>query len=126
MSIMTFRRTAHRIRGIPMGYVYLFIAIVAEVIGTSALKAAEGFTRPVPSLVVVAGYGAAFYFLGLVLKTIPVGIAYAIWAGLGIVLITLVGMAAFRQVPDLPAVLGMALIVAGVLVIHLFSRTVAH
>jgi small multidrug resistance pump len=109
-----------------MGYVYLLIAIVAEVIGTSALKAAEGFTRPVPSLVVVAGYGAAFYFLGLVLRTIPVGIAYAIWAGLGIVLITLVGMVAFRQAPDLPAVLGMGLIIAGVLVIHLFSRTVAH
>lgn len=109
-----------------MGYVYLFIAIVAEVIGTSALKAAEGFTRPVPSLVVVAGYGAAFYFLSLVLRTIPVGIAYAIWAGLGIVLITLVGMVAFRQAPDLPAVLGMGLIIAGVLVIHLFSRTVAH
>lgn len=109
-----------------MGYVYLLIAIVAEVIGTSALKAAEGFTRLVPSLVVVAGYGAAFYFLSLVLRTIPVGIAYAIWAGLGIVLITLVGMVAFRQAPDLPAVLGMALIIAGVLVIHLFSRTVAH
>jgi small multidrug resistance pump len=109
-----------------MGYVYLLIAIVAEVIGTSALKAAEGFTRPVPSLVVVAGYGAAFYFLGLVLRTIPVGFAYAIWAGLGIVLITLVGMVAFRQAPDLPAVLGMGLIIAGVLVIHLFSRTVAH
>jgi len=106
-----------------MSYVYLVIAIVAEVIGTSALKAAEGFTRPLPSLVVVAGYGVAFYCLSLALKTIPVGIAYAIWSGAGVVLITLIGWLVFRQVLDAAAVVGIALIVAGVLVIQLFSTS---
>jgi small multidrug resistance pump len=106
-----------------MSYFYLVIAIVAEVIGTSALKAAEGFTRPLPSLVVVAGYGVAFYCLSLALKTIPVGIAYAIWSGAGVVLITLIGWLVFRQVLDAAAVAGIALIVAGVLVIQLFSTS---
>lgn len=106
-----------------MSYLYLVIAIVAEVIGTSALKAAEGFTRPLPSLVVVAGYGVAFYCLSLALKTIPVGIAYAIWSGAGVVLITLIGWLVFRQVLDAAAVAGIALIVAGVLVIQLFSTS---
>ena len=97
-----------------MAYVYLGIAIVAEVIATTALKASEEFTKLVPSVMVVLGYAAAFYFLALVLRTIPVGIAYGIWAGLGIVLITIIGAIVFKQVPDLPAVVGMALIVAGV------------
>lgn len=105
-----------------MGYLYLSIAIIAEVIGTSALKAAEGFTRPWPSLLVVIGYGVAFYFLSLVLKTIPVGIAYAIWAGVGVALITLVGVVFFSQQLDLAAVIGMALIVLGVVVIQVFSN----
>lgn len=109
-----------------MGYLYLAIAIVAEVIGTSALKATEGFTQPLPSAVVVVGYALAFYFLSLVLKTIPVGIAYAIWAGMGVVLITLVAAVMFRQVPDLPAIIGMLLIVAGVVVINAFSTTIEH
>lgn len=104
-----------------MTYLYLAIAIVAEVIGTSALKAAEGFTRPLPSLVVVLGYGTAFYFLSLALKTIPVGIAYAIWSGVGVALITLIGWLLFKQRLDAPALLGLALIVAGVAVIHFFS-----
>ena len=104
-----------------MSYLYLAIAIVAEVIGTSALKAAEGFTRPLPSLVVVAGYGAAFYFLSLALKTIPVGIAYAIWSGVGVALITLIGWVVFKQRLDAPALAGLALIVAGVVVIQFFS-----
>jgi small multidrug resistance pump len=104
-----------------MAYLYLAIAIVAEVIGTSALKAAEGFTRPLPSLVVAAGYGAAFYFLSLALKSIPVGIAYAIWSGAGVALITLIGWVLFRQRLDAPAMLGVALIVAGVVVIQVFS-----
>jgi small multidrug resistance pump len=104
-----------------MTYLYLAIAIVAEVIGTSALKAAEGFTRPLPSLVVVVGYGTAFYFLSLALKTIPVGIAYAIWSGVGVALITLIGWLLFKQRLDAPALLGLALIVAGVVVIHFFS-----
>ena len=108
-----------------MSYLYLSLAIIAEVIGTSALKASEEFTRLGPSLIVVIGYAAAFYFLSLVLKTIPVGIAYAIWSGLGIVLITVIGALLFKQIPDWPAIIGIALIVSGVIVIHVFS-TMAH
>ena len=104
-----------------MPYLYLAIAIVAEVIGTSALKAAEGFTRPLPSLVVIVGYGAAFYFLSLALKVIPVGIAYAIWSGVGVALITLIGWVVFKQRLDAAALAGLALIVAGVAVIQFFS-----
>ena len=102
-------------------YVYLAVAIVAEVIGTSALKAAAGFTRPLPSLVVVVGYGIAFYFLSLALKFIPVGVAYAIWSGVGVALITLIGWLVFRQRLDAGALAGIALIVAGVIVIQVFS-----
>lgn len=109
-----------------MLYVYLAAAIVAEVIATSALKASEGFSNTLPSIVVVVGYGAAFWFLSLTLKSIPVGVAYAIWSGVGIVLITGVGWIAFKQQLDLPALLGMALIVAGVLVMQLFSKSVPH
>ncbi|MCE8005100.1 QacE family quaternary ammonium compound efflux SMR transporter [Halomonas sp. MCCC 1A11081] len=109
-----------------MAFVYLALAIVAEVVATSALKATHGFTRLVPSLMVVVGYAIAFYMLSLVLRTIPVGIAYAIWAGLGIVLVALVGIVVYGQRPDLPAVLGIGLIVAGVVVIQLFSRMSAH
>jgi|SRR5690554_41115 len=109
-----------------MAFIYLALAVVAEVVATSALKATEGFTRPVPSLVVVVGYVIAFYLLSLVLRTIPVGIAYAIWAGMGIVLVTLVALLVYDQRPDLPAVLGIALIVAGVVVIQLFSRVAVH
>ena len=107
-----------------MAYWYLAIAIVAEVIATSALKASEEFTRRAPSLLVVIGYGVAFYFMTLVLKTIPVGITYAIWSGVGIVLVAIVGAVIYKQVPDLAAIIGMGLIVAGVVVIHLFSKTV--
>ncbi|VWB77154.1 multidrug transporter [Burkholderia lata] len=108
------------------GYAWLAIAIVAEVIGTSALRAADGFTRLWPSLLVVAGYGIAFYCLSLTLRTMPVGIIYAVWSGAGIVLITLVAMLLYRQVPDLPAVIGLGLIVAGVVVLNLFSKMQAH
>ena len=108
-----------------MGYLYLGTAVAAEVIATSALKASDGFTRLLPSLVVVVGYGIAFYFLSLVLKTVPVGVAYAIWSGAGIVLIGLIGWLALKQPLDLPAMLGMGLIIAGVAVIQLFSRTAA-
>ncbi len=109
-----------------MAYSYLAIAIIAEVIATSALKASEEFTKPVPSLIVIIGYGVAFYFLTHVLKTIPVGVTYAIWSGLGIVLVTIAGVILYKQTPDLPAVLGMGLIVAGVVVINVFSKTVGH
>lgn len=107
-------------------YLALGLAIVAEVIGTSALKASDGFTRLWPTLVVALGYATAFYFLSLVLRTIPVGIAYAIWSGLGIVLITLVAFVVYRQTIDLPGLIGMGLIVAGVLVINLFSKSAGH
>ena len=107
-------------------YVWLSIAIVAEVIGTSALRACAGFTRPAPALIVVAGYALAFYCLSMTLKAMPVGIVYAIWSGVGIVLITLVAMVFYRQVPDLAAVAGLSLIVAGVVVLNLFSNMQAH
>lgn len=109
-----------------MGYLYLAIAIVAEVIATNALKASDGFTKLAPSLLVLVGYGIAFYLMTLVLKTIPVGLAYAIWAGLGIVLVALAAAVMFRQVPDLPGVIGMALIVVGVVIISAFSKTTGH
>lgn len=107
-------------------YLALGLSIVAEVIGTSALKASEGFTRLWPSVIVALGYATAFYFLSLVLRTIPVGIAYAIWSGLGIVLITLVAFVVYRQTIDLPGLIGMGLIVAGVVVINLFSKSAGH
>ena len=109
-----------------MGYVYLTIAIVSEVIGTSALSASNGFTKFWPSMIVVIGYGVAFYFLSLVIRSIPVGVAYAIWAGLGIVLVAIVGAVLFRQIPDFAAMIGMGLIVAGVVIIHMFSKTLGH
>jgi small multidrug resistance pump len=109
-----------------MGYVYLGIAIVAEVIGTSTLKASDGFTRLLPSLITVVTYACAFYFLSLTLRTIPVGVAYAIWSGIGIVLIALIGVFWFRQPLDLAAVIGLGLIIAGVAVVNGFSRSVVH
>lgn len=109
-----------------MGYLYLSISIICEVIATSALNSSEGFSKLGPSIIVVLGYGVAFYFLSLVLKTIPVGVAYAIWAGMGIVLIAIVGTILFKQYPDIPAILGMVLIVAGVIIINVFSKTVSH
>jgi small multidrug resistance pump len=96
---------------------------VAEVVGTTALKASDGFSRALPSLVVVVGYGLAFYFLSLTLRTIPVGVAYAIWSGLGIVLISAVAWIDFEQTLDLAAIVGIALIVAGVLIVNVFSQT---
>ncbi len=107
-------------------YLYLGIAIVAEVIATTALKASDSFSRLWPSLIVVVGYGIAFYCLSLTLKSIPTGIAYAIWSGVGIVLISLLGWVVHRQTLDLPAILGLGLIIAGVLVVNLFSKSTAH
>jgi len=100
---------------------YLAIAIASEVIATSALKASDGFSRPAPSLVVVAGYAVAFWCLSLTLRTIPVGIAYAVWSGVGIALITLIAWIVYGQALDAPALLGIALIVAGVVVLNVFS-----
>ncbi len=107
-------------------WIFLAVAIISEVIATSFLKSAEGFTRFWPSVVVVVGYLLAFYLLSLTLKTIPVGVAYAIWSGVGIVLIALSGWLFLGQSLDMPALIGLSLIVAGVAVINVFSRTVAH
>jgi small multidrug resistance pump len=109
-----------------MTYLYLLIAIVCEVVATSALKQADGFTRLWPSLVCLVGYGAAFYLLSILVKTIPVGIVYAIWSGAGIVLIAAVGWFWFKQSLDIAAIIGLILIVAGVLIVNLFSSSVGH
>ncbi|HWF62841.1 MAG TPA: SMR family transporter [Nitrospira sp.] len=107
-------------------WVFLAVAIVSEVIGTSALKASEGFTRLWPSAIVVSGYASAFYFLSLTLKTIPVGVAYAIWSGAGIALIALIAWVLYGQALDLPAIIGMSLIVAGIVALNFSSNTVSH
>ena len=107
-------------------WLILTLAIAAEVVATSALKASEGFTRLLPSAAVVIGYGVAIYLLSLVLKSIPVGVAYAIWSGLGVVLITLVAWLVYGQRIDLPGLIGMGLIVAGVVVLNLFSKASVH
>lgn len=109
-----------------MAYWYLAIAIIAEVIATNALKASNEFTEAVPSTIVVVGYGASFYFLSIVLKSIPLGVTYAIWSGMGIVLVAIAAAILFKQVPDVPAIIGMVLIVSGVVVINVFSETVSH
>jgi small multidrug resistance pump len=108
-----------------MQWAVLSVAILAEVVATSALKASNGFSRPWPSVIVVLGYGLSFYCLSIVLRTIPVGIVYAIWSGVGIALITLAGWLFFGETLDAPAFAGLALIVAGVVVLNLFSRSVA-
>lgn len=109
-----------------MGYGYLALAIVSEVIATLALKKSEGFSDVTYSAICVVGYMAAFYFLSIVLKTVPVGIAYAIWAGMGVFLVALFSAIFFKQIPDLPAVIGMLFILTGVVVIHVFSKSVHH
>lgn len=109
-----------------MNYLWLAGAILSEVAATSSLKASNGFTRLLPSLAVVIGYGTAFYCLSQTLKTIPLGVAYAIWSGLGTVLVALVGLVLYKQRLDTAAIAGMSLIVAGVLVMNLLSRSAAH
>ena len=104
----------------------LAIAIVAEVIGTTALKASNEFTRLWPSLIVLVGYGTAFYFMALSMRVLPVGIMYAIWSGMGIVLVSTFGWVVYRQVLDVPAMIGMGLIIAGAIVINVFSKSVVH
>ena len=109
-----------------MHWIYLITAILGEVVATSSLKLAEGFTKLVPSIIVVIGYGVAFYFLSLALKYIPLGIAYAIWCGIGIVFVTIIGLVFFKQAIDISAIIGIVLIFIGVLVINLFSKSVVH
>ena len=110
----------------PIHYVYLIVAVIAETIGTTALQASQQFSRLLPSLIVLFAYGFSFYMMGQTLKVMPVGIVYAIWSGLGIVLIAAIGYVVFGQRLDLPAVLGMVLIVTGILIIHLYSKASHH
>ncbi len=109
-----------------MIYVYFALAILSEVAATSALKASEQFTKLTPSLIVIIGYCISFYLLTLIVKTIPIGITYAIWSGAGIVLVAVVGSVLYKQIPDIPAVVGMGLIVAGVVIINVYSKTIVH
>jgi small multidrug resistance pump len=109
-----------------LSYFYLGLSIVFEVVGTSALKESQSFTRLLPSLITVGAYVASFLLFSLTLRTIPVGIAYAIWAGLGIVLIAVIGWLWFKQPLDAPALIGLALIVGGVVVVNAFSQSVPH
>ncbi len=104
----------------------LAIAIVAEVIGTTALKASNEFTRLWPSLIVAVGYGTAFYFMSICMRVLPVGIMYAIWSGMGIVLVSIIGWVVYKQTLDVPAMIGMGLIIAGAIVINVFSKSVVH
>lgn len=107
-------------------YIYLVLAIVFEIIATTFLKKSDQFTKLFPSIITVIGYITTFYLFSLTLKQVPVGIAYAIWSGVGIVFITIIGIVAFKQVPDLPAIIGILLIVIGVIVINLFSKMGTH
>lgn len=109
-----------------MGNVFLAIAIIGEVVATSLLRASQGFTQPIPSLLVVLFYSVTFYFLSLALQTIPVGVAYAIWSGVGIVAISGIAFIVYQQTLDLAALIGIGLIIAGVLVINLFSQSSPH
>lgn len=109
-----------------MTYIFLIVAIVAEVIGTSAMAKSDGFTRIGPTLISVFAYGLAFYLLSIVMRTMPVGVVYAIWSGAGIVLVATAGWLLFGQRLDLAATVGMAMIVAGVLIINLLSKSVSH
>jgi small multidrug resistance pump len=109
-----------------LNYAYLIIAVMFEVLATTALKSTQGFTRIVPSIVAVVGYALAFYFLSLPLRTIPVGVVYALWCGAGILFITGISWVYYRQTLDMPALIGMGLIVAGVAVINLFSKSIPH
>lgn len=110
----------------PVHYIYLIIAVAAETIGTTALQASQQFSRLGPSLIVLVAYGFSFYMMGLTLKFMPVGVVYAIWSGLGILLIAVIAYLVFGQKLDLPAVVGMLLIMAGITIIHLFSKTSGH
>ncbi len=109
-----------------MAYLYLAIAIIAEVTATSALKASAEFTKLIPSIIVIVGFLVALYFMTLVFRTIPVGITYAVWSGLGIVLVSFVSFVLYKEIPDIPAIIGMGFIILGVVVINVFSKTISH
>lgn len=107
-------------------WIFLSVAIISEVIATSALNASNGFLRLWPSLIAIVGYVVAFYFLSLTLRSIPVGVAYAIWSGAGVALISLIAWVIFKQALDTPTIIGLLLIIAGVVVLNLFSKTASH
>jgi small multidrug resistance pump len=107
-------------------YIFLAIAIIGEVIATSALKPAAGFSKLLPSMLVIAGYGTAFYFLSLTLRTMPIGIVYALWSGVGVALISVIGWVVFKQSLDLAAIVGITLIVIGVVILNVFSKVSVH
>ena len=109
-----------------MIYIYLVLAVAMETAATTALQASQQFTRLIPSIIVVVGYAASFYLMSLTLKVMAVGIVYAIWSGLGIVLISAIAYVVYNQKLDLPAVLGMTMILCGILIIHLFSNSTTH
>lgn len=109
-----------------MKWIFLLIAISGELVGTSALKSAEGFTKIGPSIVSVLGYVVAFYFLSLTLKDIPVGIAYALWSAIGIILVSIIGYFMYDQKLDTPAMIGIGFIVVGVVIMNLFSKSISH
>lgn len=109
-----------------MKWIYLIIAIITEVIATSALKESEGFTKAIPSLIVIIGYSMTFYFMSLVLREMSVGITYAIWSGMGILLITTIGYFRYNQMLDAPAVLGMSFIALGIIILRVFSNSVNY
>ncbi|AWK04214.1 QacE family quaternary ammonium compound efflux SMR transporter [Flavobacterium crocinum] len=107
-------------------FLFLLTAIIFEIIATTALKKSQEFTKLLPSIITIIGYCGAFYCLSFAIRTIPVGFAYAIWSGVGIVLITAIGAVFFKEIPDLPAIIGLCLIIIGVVVINVFSKTTAH
>jgi len=109
-----------------MGYIYLAFAIISEVIATTALKASDEFTKLIPSIIVFIGYSIAFYLMTLSLRTIPIGITYAIWSGVGIVLVTILGIFLYDEIPDLPAIIGIGFIIVGIIIMHAFSTTIEH
>ncbi|MDC3132867.1 multidrug efflux SMR transporter [Flavobacteriaceae bacterium] len=108
-----------------MKWIYLLFAIIGEIIATSALKASNGFTQLIPSVLVVVGYGFSFYFMSLTLKMMPLGITYAIWSGVGIVLISIIGYFFYNQKLDVPAIIGISFILCGVVVIRFYSKSMA-
>ena len=108
-----------------MKWIYLLVAIIGEMMATAFLKESSGFTKLMPSVITVVGYGVTFYFLSLALKQIPIGVAYAVWAGVGICLVALVGYFRFHQKLDVPAVIGIVLIVSGVVIMQVFSKTLS-
>lgn len=107
-------------------WILLFISILCEICGTTALKYSDGFTKPAPTIIALCAFGLAFYMVSIVFRTLPVGLVYAIWSGVGIVLTAVIAYFAFGQKPDLAGFIGMAMIIGGVLVINLFSNTSSH